>query len=67
MADRRVKDDIGFISTGLEKVEFVRSQNYLSQLAILIARQEKEIMSLRVKLNDFEIIKKENGHLKHEI
>lgn len=37
------------IKEGLQKVEFVRSENYLSKLAVLISRQEKEIFKLQKK------------------
>lgn len=48
-ADKHTHEDILMIKTGLEKVEFVRSQNYLSKLAILISQQEKEIFKLHKK------------------
>lgn len=45
-ADKHFGEDITQIKEGLEKIEFVRSKNYLSKLAILVSRQEKEIFRL---------------------
>jgi len=45
-AEKHFGEDITQIKEGLEKVEFVRSKNYLSKLAILVSRQEKEIFRL---------------------
>lgn len=50
MADAKFKDDVNSLETGLEKVDFVRNQNYLSQLAMHVSRQEKEILQLKAKL-----------------
>ena len=48
-ADKHTGEDIVMIKEGLQKVEFVRSENYLSKLAVLISRQEKEIFKLQKK------------------
>lgn len=48
-ADKHTAEDITMIKNGLDKVEFVRSQNYLSKLAILISQQEKELFKLQKK------------------
>ena len=49
MADKHTGADLNFIKDGLNKVEFIRTKNYLSKLAILISRQEKEIFKLTKK------------------
>ena len=49
MADKHTGTDLNFIKDGLNKVEFIRTKNYLSKLAILISRQEKEIFKLNKK------------------
>lgn len=49
MADRHTGADLNYIKDGLNKVEFIRTKNYLSKLAILISRQEKEIFALTKK------------------
>ena len=76
VADKRVRDDIAFVESGLEKVEFVRNKNYLYRLAQHVAQQEASITELKKQLKgkysliifvDQESIKKENGHLKAEI
>jgi len=41
----------------LNKVEFVRNQNYLAKLAIMIQNQEKEIA--RLKLTEYNLSKSE--------
>jgi len=46
-ADKYTKEDISTVKQGLEKVEFVRSQNYLNKLALMINKQEKEIFKLK--------------------
>lgn len=38
MADRHTGNDLNYIKEGLNKVEFIRTKNYLSKLAILISR-----------------------------
>ena len=45
-ADKHTAEDILMIKSGLEKVEFVRSQNYLAKLAVLISSEEEEIFKL---------------------
>ena len=49
MADKHTGADLNFIKDGLNKVEFIRTKNYLSKLAVLISRQEKEIFNLNKK------------------
>ena len=49
-ADKHTGEDIQSIKEGLDKVEFVRSKNYLSQLAVLVSRQEKQILKMQKEL-----------------
>lgn len=55
------------IKEGLQKVEFVRSENYLSKLAVLISRQEKEIFKLQKKSQENQWLRAENQALKDQI
>ena len=48
-------------------MEFVRSKNYLSQLAILISRQEKELAKLKKKEMELKSARVENVLLKEQI
>jgi uncharacterized protein YigA (DUF484 family) len=66
-ADKHTCEDIIQIKEGLQKVEFVRSKNYLSKLAILISRQENEIAKLQKKAEDLKACKIENTLLKEQI
>ena len=51
MADSATAEDLTKIKTGLNKVDFVRNQNYLTRLATLIQEQEKENAQLISQLN----------------
>jgi cell division protein FtsB len=66
-ADKHTAEDILMIKSGLEKVEFVRSQNYLAKLAVLISQQEKEIFKLQKKAHQHKVISTENAILKQQI
>ena len=52
------------IKSGLDKVEFVRSQNYLAKLAIMIQNQEKEIARLKTHEFTTQQLEIENSALK---
>jgi len=67
MADKHTGADLNFIKDGLNKVEFIRTKNYLSKLAVLISRQEKEIFNLNKKTRELDIYKDENESLKSDI
>lgn len=67
MADQHTGQDLNYIKEGLNKVEFIRTKNYLSKLAILISRQEKEIFSLTKKTRSLDQMKDENFSLKSQV
>mmetsp|Transcript_4805 Transcript_4805/g.8236 ORF Transcript_4805/g.8236 Transcript_4805/m.8236 type:complete len:216 (+) Transcript_4805:321-968(+) len=62
-AERYTAEDIAVLMTGLTKVEFVRSENYLSQLAVLVARQEKEILRLKLKETELRAAEEQNQQM----
>jgi len=66
-ADKYTREDIGSVKAGLEKVEFVRSQNYLNKLAIMINKQEKEIFRLKQVSYHVKDLELENQGLKQQI
>ena len=66
-ADRYTKEDIGTVKTGLEKVELVRSQNYLNKLAVMINKQEKEIFRLKQVNYHLHELESENAQLKSQV
>ena len=49
-ADSKFNEDVKFMEEGLKKVEFARSQNYLSELAVYVQKQEKENLALKLAL-----------------
>ena len=53
-ADKYTSEDLTVLKEGLDKVGFVRSDNYLTKLAVLIARQEKEIIELKQKESQYD-------------
>lgn len=55
------------IMTGLEKVEFIRSENYLTKLAVLINQLEKDNFRLANQANRVTILEGENESLKAQI
>ena len=66
-ADKYTKEDISTVKQGLEKVEFVRSQNYLNKLALMINKQEKEIFKLKQTSYHVSQLEIENMQLKQQI
>ena len=60
-ADKYTGEDLDNIKTGLDKVEFVRSQNYLAKLAIMIQKQEKEIARLKAHEYSVQQLELENA------
>jgi hypothetical protein len=66
-ADKYTHEDISTVKQGLEKVEFVRSQNYLNKLAVMIHKQEKEIFKLKQTSYHVNQLEQENLDLKQQI
>ena len=67
ITDQSCRENLEIAGDNLDRVKFVRNQNYLSHLSDVVKTQEREIYSLNGSLGKQTNLSDENQMLKEEL